>query len=84
MAQRLVRAKRKMRDAAIPLRVPSVTELPDRLPSVLAVVYLVFNEGYAATAGDAGSGRTLRPGHRLGEVLVDLLPGAPSRPGCWR
>jgi RNA polymerase sigma-70 factor, ECF subfamily len=75
MAQRLVRAKGKIREAGIPYRVPSNEELRDRLDGVLLVVYLIFNEGYLASGGDALIRRELcAEAIRLGRVLCDLLP----------
>jgi RNA polymerase sigma-70 factor, ECF subfamily len=80
MAQRLVRAKRKIRDARIPYVVPAVKEMPARLESVLTAIYLVFNEGYAATRGDALVRRDLcHEAIRLGRLIQDLMQPRPPR-----
>ncbi len=77
LAQRIVRAKAKIRDAHIPYQVPAIAELPDRLDTVLQTIYLVFNEGYAASSGTALTRTDLSEEPiRLGRLVVELLPDA--------
>lgn len=82
IAQRIVRAKRKITEARIPYAVPPAEQLPIRLASVQAVIYLIFNEGYAATSGDHLIRRELcQEAIRLARVLCQLLPGEPENLG---
>ena len=79
IAQRIVRAKRKIRDAGIPYRVPEASELPPRLDQVLSVLYLVFNEGYLASSGEAAERRELaRDAAWLASLLARLMPDEPE------
>jgi len=81
VAQRIVRAKKKIRDAAIPYRVPGAAELPDRLPPVLTVLYLIFNEGYTSTSGALVRTDLCLEAVRLARELAALMPDEPEAIG---
>jgi len=78
IAQRIVRAKKKIRDAGIPYRVPEAGELPDRLPPVLTVLYLIFNEGYLSTSGPLLRTDLCLEAVRLARALAELMPDEPE------
>jgi RNA polymerase sigma-70 factor (ECF subfamily) len=81
VAQRIVRARRKIQDARIPFQVPDREDLPERLSSVLAVLYLVFNEGYTATSGGLLRADLCEEAIRLARIIVELLPGEAEAEG---
>ncbi|MEJ3651920.1 RNA polymerase sigma factor [Actinomycetes bacterium KLBMP 9759] len=78
VAQRIVRAKKKIRDAGIPYRVPDDSQLPDRLPPVLTVLYLIFNEGYTSTSGPLVRTDLCLEAVRLARALAELMPDEPE------
>ena len=85
LAQRIVRAKAKIRDAHIPYQVPGPAELPERLDTVLRVIYLVFNEGYSASSGDVSDPRrSLGRGDPAGPAAARAAARARGAAGCWR